>query len=127
HGISVGSKVELADPAMGRPPRPASEIVRRGIRWLLEHQKEDGSFSDSEPFALPENDTLPTMALCEAYALSRASTRLRQPAQRALDFLIAAQRRRPDGSLSGWGTGSQRELEARLASGELSEAEFEEA
>jgi hypothetical protein len=69
HGISVGSRVELADPAMGRPPQPAGEIVKRGVRWLLERQESDGSFSQQAPFALPENDTLPTMALCEAYAL----------------------------------------------------------
>jgi len=125
HGISVGSKLELTDPAMGRPPKPAREIVKRGLRWLLEHQKSDGSFSDSEPFALPENDTLPTMALCEAYALARGNTRLRQPAQRAIDFLVAAQRRRVDGSPSGWGPGSQQDLEARHASGELADADFE--
>jgi len=126
-GISVGSRLELVDPALGRPPRPAGEIVKRGIRWLIEHQKSDGSFSDSEPFALPENDTLPAMVLCEAYALARGNTSLRRPAQRALDFLVAAQRRAADGTLSGWGRGSQRELEARHARGELADADYEEA
>jgi hypothetical protein len=126
-GISIGSRLEIVDTAMGRPPRPAGEIVKRGIRWLLERQRSDGSFSDSQAFALPENDTLPTMALCEAYALARGSTKLRQAAQRALDFLVAAQRRTAEGELSGWGIGSENELEARHARGELADADFEEA
>lgn len=125
HGISIGSKLEIVDEAMGQPPRPAGEIVKKGIRWLLEQQKPDGSFSDSRPFELPENDTLPSMALCEAYGLSRGNTRLRQPAQRALDFLVAAQKRNDEGELWGWGRGSEQDLEERRARGELEDAAFD--
>jgi hypothetical protein len=63
HGISIGSRFEIADPALGRAPVPAGEIVKLGIRRLIERQQDDGSFSDSVPFALPGKDTLPTMAL----------------------------------------------------------------
>jgi hypothetical protein len=125
-GITVGSPVALVDEAMGAPPRSAGEVVKQGIRWLLAHQKPDGSFSDSRPFELPENDTLPTMALCEAYGLSPGNTRLRRPAQRALDFLVAAQKRNDEGAPWAWGRGSQRDMEERRARGELEDEAFEE-
>ncbi len=125
-GITVGSRVMLVDEAMGTPPRSGGEVVKKGILWLLAHQKPDGSFSDSRPFELPENDTLPTMALCEAYGLSPGNKRLRQPAQRALDFLVAAQKRNDAGEPWGWGRGSQRDLEEQRARGELADAAFAE-
>src|SRR5688572_1491986 len=126
-GIAPGSKVEIVDEAMGRPPRPAGEVVKRGIRWLMDRQKPDGSFSDSAPFALPENDTLPTMALCEAYGLAPRLREVKRKAQQALDFLVAAQKRAADGSPWGWGIGSQVDLDARHASGALDEAAYSEA
>ena len=126
-GLSPLSKVVIVDEALGRPPRPAGEIVKRGIRWLMERQKPDGSFSDSEPFALPENDTLSTMALCEAYALSPSLREVKKSAQRAIDFLVAAQKRGDDGVPSGWGFGAQSDLEARRARGELDEEAYDEA
>lgn len=125
-GIGVGTPVNLVDEAMGTPPRSAGEVVKRGIRWLLEHQKPDGSFSDARPFELPENDTLPTMALCEAFGLSPGNTRLRRPAQRALDYLVAAQKKNSSGAPWGWGRGSQQELERRRTNGELEAQAFEE-
>ncbi|MSR61671.1 MAG: hypothetical protein EXS08_04380 [Planctomycetes bacterium] len=118
-GIAPGSKVDLVDTAMGHPPRATGEVVKRGIRWLLELQKADGSFSGSAPFALPENDTLPTMALCEAYALAPTNRLIGQRAQKALDYLVAAQKRSADGGLGGWGIGAQGDIDARHARGEL--------
>jgi len=126
-GIAPGSKqLEIVDTAMGRPPRAAGEIVKRGIRWLLDRQKADGSFSSSAPFALPENDTLSTMALCEAYALAPTNRLIKQQAQRALDFLVAAQKRGADGSPAGWGIGSQSDLDARHERGELDDEAYAE-
>ncbi|NOT32003.1 MAG: terpene cyclase/mutase family protein [Planctomycetes bacterium] len=118
HGISTSSMMSIVDPVAGVPHR-AGEVVKKGIQWLRERQKPDGSFSDGGCFELPENDTLPTMALCEAAALARGSNVLRRNAQKALDFLIAAQKRAPDGSPWGWGIGSQQDIDERHARGEL--------
>ncbi len=43
-GISVGSRIEIVDQAMGKRHQ-AGDAVKRGVRWLLDHQQEDGSFS----------------------------------------------------------------------------------
>jgi hypothetical protein len=123
-GISVGSKIAIVDTAMG-VEHQAGEVVKRGIRWLMAQQKEDGSFSDSAPFERPENDTLPTMALCEAYGLSPTNREIRRLAQDAVDHLVAAQKRTPDGERWGWGIGSQADLERRRDAGEITPEEFD--
>jgi len=120
HGLSTTSLATIGDRAMGEAPRPAGEIVKSGIGWLLARQKDDGSFSDAGArFELPENDTLPTMALCEAYGLSRGNTKLKRQGQLALDFVLAAQRRTADGAPWGFGIGSWSDIEARAARGEI--------
>jgi hypothetical protein len=100
-------------------------VVKSGVRWLMEHQREDGSFSDAEAIEYPEYETLSTMVLCEAHGLSQ-NREVKRQAQLAVNFLIAAQKRRPDGSLSGWGMGSRADLEAGVARGALVPADFEE-
>jgi len=126
-GIAPGAKVEIVDEAMGTPPRSAGEIVKRGVRWLMDQQKPDGSFSSAAPFTLPENDTLPTMALCEASALAPTNRGIRQQAQLALDFLVDAQRHAADGSPWGWGIGLERDLADLHARGELDDEAYAEA
>jgi hypothetical protein len=123
-GISTSSKLEIVDTAMG-VKHQAGEAVKKGVRWLMDRQNEDGSFSDGHPFELPENETLATMVMCEAYGLSH-NRELKRPAQKALDFLVAAQKEGPDGTLSGWGLGSRADMEARHASGELDDVTYEE-
>jgi len=125
-GIKPGdSKISIVDQVRAKRHN-AGDVVKRGIRWLMDRQKEDGSFSDSEPFEYPENESLSAMALCEAYGLSN-NREIRRPAQKALDFLIAAQRRNADGARTGWGLGSWADIEARFARGELEQAEYEQA
>jgi hypothetical protein len=119
HGIAPGAQVDIVDRAMGRPPRSAGDALKEGLRWLIARQKPDGSFSDSAPFALPENDTLPTMALCEAYGLAPHNREIRLHAQQALDYLVAAQKRDATGAPSGWGVGAQADIDARRARGAL--------
>jgi len=119
-GISVGSKIEIVDTAMGKRHQ-AGEVVKKGIRWLMERQLEDGSFKDSRAFEQPENLTLSTMALCEAYGISK-NRELKRPAQKALDYLIGAQKANPAGELWGWGLGSRRDLDEKHARGELDDA-----
>lgn len=79
--------------------------VAKSLRWLREQQRGDGSIGipgiergevfDREML----NHALATMALCEAYAISR-DFKLQKYARRAVDFGLAAQN--PDG---GWGYG----------------------
>ena len=65
--------------------------VRKGLEWLVEHQKEDGDL------ATTTNDNthmyahaIAAIALCEAYGMSKDEN-LREPAQRAIDFIASAQ------------------------------------
>ena len=123
-GISVGSKVEIVDTAMG-VNHQAGLVVKRGVRWLMNRQNEEGYFSDSLPFEFPENETLATMVLCEAYGLSR-NRELKRPAQKAVDFIVAAQKRNAEGARWGWGYFSHADLEKRFASGEIDEIYYQE-
>ena len=89
------------------------EVVDRGMKWLLEHQKPDGDlFADETEFVWFYSHGIASIALCEAYGLTKDPA-LRAPAQRALDFIVESQhkefggwRYRPqfesDTSVSGW-------------------------
>jgi hypothetical protein len=83
---------EVASPPWSGPGR--RRLVRVSLkaaqRWLRAAQREDGGFA-----AIADDDALATLALCELYAVSRDFT-LKQPAQRAVDHVVAAQER--DGS-----------------------------
>ncbi|NQU23847.1 MAG: terpene cyclase/mutase family protein [Candidatus Nealsonbacteria bacterium] len=63
--------------------------VYRGLKWLLDQQKEDGDLrgqGDGQMYAHGQA----AIALCEAYALT-GDEQLREPAQLALNFIIKAQ------------------------------------
>jgi hypothetical protein len=88
------------------------EAVRKGIQWLLDNQKENGDlFTGGESNAYMYSHGMAAIALCEAYGMTR-DPQLREPAQRAIDFIVAAQhkeggwRYRPgepgDTSVFGW-------------------------
>jgi hypothetical protein len=89
------------------------EVVSRGMKWLVEHQKPDGDlFADETEFVWFYSHGIGSIALCEAYGLTK-DPGLRGPAQKALDFIVASQheefggwRYRPqfesDTSVSGW-------------------------
>jgi hypothetical protein len=89
------------------------EVVDRGMKWLLEHQKSDGDlFADETEFVWFYSHGIASIALCEAYGLTKDPA-LRVPAQKALDFIVESQHRefggwryRPqfesDTSVSGW-------------------------
>ena len=89
------------------------EVVDRGMKRLLENQKPDGDlFADETEFVWFYSHGIASIALCEAYGLTKDPT-LRAPAQRALDFIVESQheefggwRYRPqfesDTSVSGW-------------------------
>lgn len=72
--------------------------VGRGIQWLIQHQKPDGNlYTDPPSLAYMYSHGIATIALCEAYGLSQDAS-LREPAQRALNFIVAAQHQ----STGGW-------------------------
>lgn len=65
------------------------EAVGRGLRFLMDKQRVDGDLrypGDGQMYA----QGLAAIALCEAYALTK-SERLKDHAQRALDFIVRAQ------------------------------------
>ncbi len=87
--------------------------VGRGIQWLVQNQKATGDlFTDSSEFVWLYSHGMAAIALCEAYGMTKDPA-LKEPAQKSLDFIVAAQhpefggwRYRPqfesDTSVSGW-------------------------
>ncbi len=94
-----------------------AQSVKRGIQWLVAHQKENGDlyveFDElSSKSVRLYSHSIAALALCEAYGMT-GDPELKEPAQKAIDFIIASQdkqrggwRYRPginaDTSVSGW-------------------------
>jgi hypothetical protein len=88
-------------------------VVGRGIKWLVDRQKTNGDlFVDNSEFVWLYSHGMAAIALCEAYGMTKDPA-LKVPAQKSLDFIVAAQhpefggwRYRPkfesDTSVSGW-------------------------
>jgi hypothetical protein len=68
---------------------PYKRIVGKAFHWLKRQQKSDGSIGFQEGEEI-YNHAIATMALCEAFAMTRDS-RLKRSAQRAVDFCVRAQ------------------------------------
>ena len=67
------------------------ESVRRGLEWLTAHQGPDGDLFVGPPgMAYLYSHAIATMALCEAYGLSRDPS-LEPAARRAIEFICNAQ------------------------------------
>ena len=76
------------------------DTIRKGLQWLVKNQVRDGNpKKDGDLFVAKNknNDNarmyshgIATIALCEAYALSKDET-LRDPAQRAINFIVHSQ------------------------------------
>jgi hypothetical protein len=89
------------------------ETVRRGLDWLVKHQKADGDlFNRGSEAAHFYSHGIAAIALCEAYGMTQDRD-LREPAKKAIDFIVRSQdpvrggwRYRPregsDTSVSGW-------------------------
>jgi len=69
--------------------------VARGLRWLMDQQKPDGDLRGNGGGNMYAHGQT-AIVLCEAYALSQTEN-LRDPAQRAINFIVQAQH--PEG---GW-------------------------
>lgn len=75
---------------------PYQQTINRGLIWMVKHQKADGNLASGTPQPMYSH-ALATIALCEAYALSKDET-LRNPAQKAVRYIEMAQNR----STGGW-------------------------
>lgn len=91
---------------------PYRDVVSRGLRWLIQHQSEDGDLRiDSRGNTAMYAHGQGAIVLCEAYAMT-GDQALRGPAQRAIAFLLEAQHpaggwryqpgQRGDTSVLGW-------------------------
>ena len=67
---------------------PYQKNISRGIQWLIQHQKPDGDLSDGQHQMYSHG--LATIALCEAYGMTKDS-KVRHHAQEALKFIESAQ------------------------------------
>jgi hypothetical protein len=88
------------------------QTVARALQWLLDHQEADGTWSapaDNRPMY---GHGMASIVLCEAYGMTR-DPKLREPAQRAIDYIVKAQnpttggwrytpRQSSDTSVLGW-------------------------
>jgi hypothetical protein len=107
-GFSHQSKLDLVDPVREERHR-IGEVVKKGLEWLKKRQNPDGSFTRDRAFMY--NEALATMALSEAYGLTRARY-WKEPAQRGVTFLENAQRPDPHGSGRwGWRYASRTDVE----------------
>ncbi|MHC4953186.1 MAG: biopolymer transporter ExbD [Planctomycetota bacterium] len=80
---------------------PYSGHVRRGLRFLMTQQHDDGGFGDRKRKWSTYDTAIAALALSEAYWMTR-NPRYKRPAQQALNALALA--RNP---FSGWGHGSR--------------------
>lgn len=92
------------------------DAVKKGLNYLLKKQNPDGSFaSDDRPFMY--NESLAAMALTEAYGLSQ-NRYYKEPAQKAVNFLVAAQYPNPAGKGKwGWRYKSLQQIERDVGLG----------
>jgi hypothetical protein len=94
-----------------------AEQIRNGLQFLLKTQKPDGDLflpmdAESNKSVWLYSHGIATIALCEAYGMT-GDEDLREPAQKAIDFIVASQHperggwryvpgRESDTSVSGW-------------------------
>ena len=70
-----------------------SDEVRRGLEWLIKRQEPDGDFPSPVRNSHMYAHGLASIAMCEAFALTQDEW-LRDPAQRAVNFIVNAQHRK---------------------------------
>ncbi|MBI1902745.1 MAG: hypothetical protein HYS13_16730, partial [Planctomycetia bacterium] len=74
------------------------DVVAGGLEYLVKNQKADGDlFNGGSKYCWLYSHGIASIALCEAYGMTR-DEKLREPAQKAIDFIVAAQHK----ELGGW-------------------------
>jgi hypothetical protein len=125
-GYSQLSRDEFPDPVSPGKVLRFGEVVKKGVQWLIAHQDPEGCIGERGMKYL-YNHMLAALCLSEAYGMT-VSEPLKDPAQKAIDFLVAAQNPDKgwrysakcgdnDGSVTGWAVQT-------LKSAELSELRF---
>jgi Tol biopolymer transport system component len=66
------------------------ETVTRAVKRLVEHQKDTGELTSAGDAQRMYSHGIAAIALCEAFAMSQ-DQELKEPAQRALNFIVSAQ------------------------------------
>jgi hypothetical protein len=100
-GQGEDSTEVIEDPVNKHRLTIGTDVVRKGLQWVVSQQRPDGSFSDDGTFFL-YNEAVATLMLCEAYALGRREE-LRVPAQKAVAYLCKAQKPNPTDPTRRWG------------------------
>ena len=88
-GYSQLSRDVQEDPAFPGKPMRFGEVVKKGLQYLLAHQDPEGCLGE-RGMKYMYNHTVATLALSEAYGMT-ASAPLKEPAQKAVDFVVASQ------------------------------------
>ena len=120
-GFTSSSRAIIVDKLAGRPITIGRDVVLPGLKWLASQQRPDGSFSDAGGYFL-YNEALATLALCEAYGLSR-NVYWKKRAQAAVDFICRAQKPNPADASKRWGWRYQ-PAQPGAGGSELSEADL---
>ena len=90
-------------------------VVDRGLKWLIERQTSAGDlFAAESEFARFYSHGIAAIALCEAFGMTKDS-QLREPAQRAIDFIVASQHPK----FGGWRYQSQFESDTSVSGWQL--------
>jgi len=88
-GYSHLSRDEFADPIVPGRVLRFGEVVKKGVKWLMDRQDPEGCIGE-RGMKYMYNHSVAALALSEAYGMT-ASQPLKDPAQKAIDFVIAAQ------------------------------------
>jgi hypothetical protein len=88
-GFTHLSRQEYPDPANPDRVLKFGEVVKKGLQWLLSHQDPEGLIGDRGPKYM-YNHAIAALALTEGYGMTAAAL-LKEPAQKAVDFVVAAQ------------------------------------
>jgi hypothetical protein len=88
-GYTQLSKESFPDPANPGRMLHFGEVVKKGLHWLLSHQDPEGCVGE-RGVKYMYNHTVAALTLSEAYGMT-ASQPLKEPAQKAIDFILLAQ------------------------------------
>ncbi len=87
-GYTHQSKETYSDPVTGKEMN-FGRTVKEGLRWLIKNQDAEGCFGSRSVAKMMYNHTVGALAMAEAYGLT-SSPLFKEPAQKGIDFLIAA-------------------------------------
>jgi hypothetical protein len=88
-GYSHLSKDTMVDPAVPDRELHFGKVVKKGLQWLSERQDAEGCVG-GRGAKFMYNHAIATLALSEAYGMTLSEV-LRAPAEKAVEFLLAAQ------------------------------------